>query len=82
MNDKPLELDKTDLLLCISGVRIVRDCGLLDDDDDKHAEALLEKLGQFVDVEERRVDAMTLHEERKGSTELGVHRMVLDKEGE
>ena len=82
MNDKPLELDKADILICISGIRIIRDCGLLDEDHDEHAKELLDKLGQFVEEDERRVDAEILHEERKGSTELGVHGMMLDKEGE
>ena len=52
MNDKPLELDKADILICISGIRIIRDCGLLDEDHDEHAKELLDKLGQFVEEED------------------------------
>ena len=52
MKDKPLELDKDDILLCISGVRIVRDCGLLDEDYDKHAKELLDKLGEYIEEED------------------------------
>ena len=52
MKDKPLELDKIDILLCISGIRIVRDCGLLDEAHDKHAKGLLDRLGQFVEEDD------------------------------
>ena len=52
MKGHPLELDKTDILICISGIRIVRDCGLLDEDQDEHAKKLLDKLGNFVEEED------------------------------
>jgi len=39
-----VSLDQKDIKIILGGVRIVRDCGLLDEELDKHAWALLKKL--------------------------------------
>jgi len=52
MKDHPLELDQLEISLIMIGVRLVRDCGLLDEDQDEHAKKLLDKLGNFVEEED------------------------------
>jgi len=39
-----LRLDQKDIKIILGGVRIIRDCGLLDEEMDKHAWELLKKL--------------------------------------
>lgn len=50
--DKPLSLDQDDLGLCINGVKLIRDCGLLNDDFDKKAEGLIKRLEMYTEKEE------------------------------
>ena len=55
IQDNPLELNQMDIRLCIAGVRLVRDCGLLSDEYEEQAKKLLKKL--------------ELHEEEDGNAE-------------
>ena len=50
--DNPLSLDSLDIYLCINGVHLVRDCGLLSEEHDKHAKDLLDRLESCVKKEE------------------------------